>query len=734
MILVLLLFLIKASAEPVDIKSVHIVLGEKLSISKNVSLLQELHTAIEKEKYKDCLTLAAKAEVRFHDLKPWVALFKLQCMQAFFKNDRKAYQAAQALVDSVWMNADLLLFGAQGRKLRLELTEFTLNLFEYAHKSDRNRAWDYFDYLNEVKEWLTSAQAAKLYYYAAELHLHQQNLYAAREFYEKSLKEENNEIVRGKYRALVKKIDPDSTPEPIPSLNTSHTDVTEEELEVYKRMNEAISSGDLLAAVQDGIKIIREYPGGKRAVEAAKNVLNVYLGIALRTDKKFNSLKEQIIGEMRKADGQRLFEWAQVMVTKEKYEDAIVLSGDSIEKIGGQPLSSKVLLLAGQSAQFTADFQRARQAFDILIKMHSGSKIASEARFRLGLIDYRQEKYAEAANHFEVFLQGNEYSDFELSALYWLWRSHQKTGAKAEVEVCERLLRKYPLSYYAMRVRAEFNNNKISFPANIEKTAEWTFQFTSRESKSWERFLILFKSGFIEEAKTELSMLSEPAVAMGKLVYAYLWSEVGDYVRSSEVLARTFALDGRLVAASSLRVAYPILYQDEIKKEAAKYAYPPELVMSLIKQESSYRKEVRSPAGALGLMQLMPETAREIGTDLRVKFHDLTKDLTNPQINIRIGSQYLSRLLLKHSGHVPLALAAYNAGIGNVRNWLLAREDLAGLEKSRDSSPLSELWLDELPWPETSGYIKSVLRNYLVYRFLDQGEYILSNPVWTYAN
>lgn len=734
MIFLFLLFFNKMGVMAATVKPVRVVLGERPFTTKNVHELQDLQMAISKEKHIECLNLASKAEIKFQDLKPWLALFKVQCTKANFRADRKSYLASIGLVTSMWASSDFLLFGPQARRLRLELVALTLSLFEYAHKNDRERAWFFFDYLIEAKDWLSRTQAAKLYYSAAELHMRQQNLSAAREDYERSLNEERNEIVRGKYEALVKKIDPASVVEPTPSLNTFHTDATQEELDVYKRMNDAISGGDLLAAAQDGIKIIREYPGGKRALEASKNVMNIYLGIALRADDKYNILKEQVIAEMRKADGERLYDWAQVMVLKEKYNDAILLSEDSIEKIGGQPLASKVILLAGQSAHSVADFKRARHYYDILIKKHAGSKMAGEALFRLGLINYREEKYAEAANLFEIFLQANENSDLELSALYWLWRSHQKTGAKAEIEVCERLLRKYPLSYYAMRVRVEFNNNRVSFVSSLEKTVEWTFQLTPRELQSWERFLLLFKAGFIEEARAELSVLAEPAVPTGKLIYAYLWSEVGDYVRSSELLARAYALDGSLVAANTLRVAYPILYQDEIKKDAGKYGYPSELVMSLIKQESSYRKDVRSPAGALGLMQVMPETAREIGADLKIKIQDVTKDLTNPQINIRIGSQYLSRLLRAHKGNVPVALASYNAGIGNVRNWLLARKDLAGLENSRDSSPLNELWLDELPWSETSGYVKSVLRNYLVYRFLDQGEYNLGNPAWTFVN
>ena len=183
----------------------------------------------------------------------------------------------------------------------------------------------------------------------------------------------------------------------------------------------------------------------------------------------------------------------------------------------------------------------------------------------------------------------------------------------------------------------------------------------------------------------------------------------------------------------------PEIFIEEISSESKRTKISKQLILSLIKQESSFQIDVKSTAGALGLMQLMPVTAKEIAGDLKIKISDNT-DLLKPNINIRIGTYYLNRRLRFLNENVPMALAAYNAGIGNLRSWLRARHDLDNLEKNMSFEPVSELWLDELPWFETSNYVKAILRNYLVYKLLDQSndlnaskiEIELKDPIWKF--
>jgi soluble lytic murein transglycosylase len=118
------------------------------------------------------------------------------------------------------------------------------------------------------------------------------------------------------------------------------------------------------------------------------------------------------------------------------------------------------------------------------------------------------------------------------------------------------------------------------------------------------------------------------------------------------------------------RIRYPLHYASVVRERAQAERIDPALLAAVIYQESKFRPDARSSSGAIGLMQLTPSTAK--GIALRTGGTAFTiEDLTNPEINIRYGTWYLHDLVAKY-GSLRLALAAYNAGQGNVDRWLEA--------------------------------------------------------------
>jgi soluble lytic murein transglycosylase len=138
-------------------------------------------------------------------------------------------------------------------------------------------------------------------------------------------------------------------------------------------------------------------------------------------------------------------------------------------------------------------------------------------------------------------------------------------------------------------------------------------------------------------------------------------------------------------------VARPVLHKDIINKYAAVYKFDPLFVMALVQVESSFQKSARSSRGAIGLMQLMPDTAREmaqrLGKDVPVE------DLDNPEINIQLGYHYLSLLRAEFKSDNVSILAAYNGGPANVRVWRQGQD----------------LTLDKIPFAETRAFVKKVM-------------------------
>ncbi|MGZ8361837.1 MAG: lytic transglycosylase domain-containing protein [Allosphingosinicella sp.] len=136
------------------------------------------------------------------------------------------------------------------------------------------------------------------------------------------------------------------------------------------------------------------------------------------------------------------------------------------------------------------------------------------------------------------------------------------------------------------------------------------------------------------------------------------------------------------------------------------------IVHAIARQESLFDRQAVSSAGARGLMQLMPGTAREVAGRLGVSYEPsrLTGD---PQYNVLLGSTYFARLLDQWGGNYPLAVASYNAGSGNVRRWIRANGD------PRTGSIAMIDWIEEIPFFETRNYVQRVLENAVVYDLLN---------------
>jgi len=159
-----------------------------------------------------------------------------------------------------------------------------------------------------------------------------------------------------------------------------------------------------------------------------------------------------------------------------------------------------------------------------------------------------------------------------------------------------------------------------------------------------------------------------------------------------------------VAAVMMVNIRFPVRYLDIIRENAGDLE--PSLILAVIMAESSFRQGAESHAGAQGLMQLMPATAQEIAGQMGIENFE-PSDVWQPEINIAMGSFYLNRLKNLFGGNLDLALAAYNAGQGNVNRWL------ADPEFSNDGQTL-----DVIPFAETHNYLRRVHFNQRVYQII----------------
>jgi soluble lytic murein transglycosylase-like protein len=152
---------------------------------------------------------------------------------------------------------------------------------------------------------------------------------------------------------------------------------------------------------------------------------------------------------------------------------------------------------------------------------------------------------------------------------------------------------------------------------------------------------------------------------------------------------------------------YPRPYVDQLNQAASLSQMEPNLLLSIARQESSFRPKVESPAGAIGLMQLLPSTAQVVAERSGlVPAGEI--DLKLPMHNLTLGSAYLAELKLRYKDYMPAIIAAYNAGEYAVDAWL---------ERRHHPDPL--IWCELIPFQETNHYVKNVWRNLVIYRHLD---------------
>jgi len=140
--------------------------------------------------------------------------------------------------------------------------------------------------------------------------------------------------------------------------------------------------------------------------------------------------------------------------------------------------------------------------------------------------------------------------------------------------------------------------------------------------------------------------------------------------------------------------------QELVQRFSKKEKVPEKLIWAIMYQESRFRTEAKSPVGASGLLQLMPETGYDMAESLEISPFD-PDDLTNPSLNIHLGVHYLAFLLEKFSGNLPYAIAAYNAGPDAVERWT----------KLRNKNSCDE-FIETIPYRETNNYVRKVLGYY----------------------
>src|SRR5580765_693023 len=363
-----------------------------------------------------------------------------------------------------------------------------------------------------------------------------------------------------------------------------------------------------------------------------------------------------------------------------------------------------------------------------LFEKYPKGRYTERAAWRIGWRAYRRAQYAEAVRIFERAAFNFPRSDYRPAWLYWSGRAHEALNetelaeSRYSIEVID-----YQNTYHgrlaSARLGGRIPDRATVVPATAVTTDAASDDLPQTLPPNADLVRALLTAKMYDAAADVLRYAQKIYGDSGAIEATFAWtyrqqgqSETGSpqlslYRGSINAMKRAYpqylTAGGERLPREILRIIYPIAYWDLIQKYSAQNGLDPFVIAALMVQESTFVANIRSPAKAVGLMQLEPATARQYARRLGLVYSSTL--LTAPESNIRIATAYLADQL-RDFGDLYLVLAAYNAGDGRVRRWMQERPDLP-----------QEEFIDDIPFYETQGYVRKILSTAEDYRRLYGG-------------
>ncbi len=424
--------------------------------------------------------------------------------------------------------------------------------------------------------------------------------------------------------------------------------------------------------------------GAKDDGSLKKQILQT-LGLSLFRQKKYHEAAEVY----RKAD-ERYWELRSLYRAGDK--GPIITAVDELLKSRDKRMGSLLIAVASDRRR-EGDAGEAVSLYQNIMDRYPAE--GEEALWGIGWTYFLTGEYKKASNVFARL--HNSYNDPKY--LYWKARSLEAAGddpVKIYTAIMEKEHNFYStLSYLRVKRFAKQSNGSEDFKFIKSITP---VKAVPAVRKKIDRVEALLDIGLSKEALTEMIFISKNTDSIEDILYiCSKLQELGDY-KNLVKLAVKVPYKEELHS-----FLYPLAYRDTVEGLAKKYGIDPLLVLSVVREESRFDSDARSPAGALGLMQLMPKTAYRFDTKLKVGI-DNSHDILNTKNNLHVGTYYLSRLV-KEFGSYTSAVAAYNAGEEIVKVWLKKRN-----YKSPDE------FIEDIPYSETRNYVKRVLKTFFEYK------------------
>jgi peptidoglycan lytic transglycosylase len=361
------------------------------------------------------------------------------------------------------------------------------------------------------------------------------------------------------------------------------------------------------------------------------------------------------------------------------------------------------------------DDESADKTFREMYEKFPTGHYAERAAWKIGWWAYKSGRYADTIRAFESAAANFPRSDYRPPWLYWSARAHDALKEPAVAEARYTLVATDYLNSYYGRLAVKHLNGRVPqqrlvADASGERQAQSDQQAPGDEpavttplppTEHLVRTLLdleLYDQALDELHYAQKAWGDSPAI---QATIGWVYHKRGDLRAGINVMKRAYpqylAAGGEKLPIELLKVLFPVDYWPLIRRYSTERQLDPYMIAALIAQESTFTADVRSPANAYGLMQLLPSTGRQYARALRLSSGFSLSMLTTAETNIKMGTAYFADLV-KQFGGAHYALATYNAGPNRVARWIAERPGI-----DRDE------FIDDIPFPETQNYVKRIL-------------------------
>jgi soluble lytic murein transglycosylase len=456
------------------------------------------------------------------------------------------------------------------------------------------------------------------------------------------------------------------------------------------------------------IEAYREALAGELEAEALGRA-QFQLGVALFRLREYTEALATFAG--LGADPQARFWYARSLARTGRISEAIEAFEALTPETAPPKISIRARYLAATLLEDEDAGARAKALYAGIASDPDFPEQAQQALWRIGWLAWRAGDVREARGHFQRMAQREPDVVGALKPRYWAARA---AGALGETRQARQelltLAQEWPLSYYGWRAQQRLGEDQLV--ASSEAVAVPKKLTEALDSARLERAALLLEAGYLGSVEAELKpLLGRPCALADCVRLGSLLVGIGDYHRAQRLVVGTYPeLLGRGLRPGYeglFWLAWPPAYADFVRGSLpASNRVDPALVWAIMREESGFRPAVMSSAGAMGLLQLMPETARRTAARVGADPLEDSEMLFVPRTNIALGSAYLDYLAERFPHQTSAVIAGYNAGPNAVAGW---RKGPAG--KLED-----DVWVEEIPYAQTRSYVRRVLRSLHVYR------------------